>query len=212
MHDAKCDGSLTLSWMPSLIKAQAITDVGVRLAVRHESALRGDSPTCRENCSGCCSSRHVAATKLEMAGAVWHLRWESSPRALEALARIAGEGIGADGSEGCPLLVDGTCAAYPMRFLSCRQLVVFGRACSQGEAPYRTRRADVLTPLRAYALKAQSLLLPHLGVDRVPRDPREVEARLAGLLEPVTSYRIADPVAFLNTLEHDRAETSKKAA
>lgn len=183
MFDALPDSSLTHLWLPSLIKAQAIMDVGVRLAIRHESAVRGEAPACRENCTGCCSSRHMAATSLEIAGVAWHLKREGSARSLAALDRLWG--AGESDNEGCPLLMDGVCAAYSMRFLSCRQLVVFGRACSKGEDPFRTRRADVLTPLRTYAFKAYSLLLPHLGVVGMPGSPGEMDALLAGLAQPV---------------------------
>lgn len=188
MFDASPDSSLTHLWLPSLIKAQAIMDVGVRLAIRHESAVRGEAPACRENCAGCCSSRHMAATSLEIAGAAWHLKRESSQRSLAALDRLWGNGPDEDGEEGCPLLVDGVCAAYSMRFLSCRQLVVFGRSCSMGEDPFRTRRSDVLTPLRTYAFKAYSLLLPHLGVIGMPGSPGEMDALLAGLAQPVRAH------------------------
>ncbi|WP_051272445.1 hypothetical protein [Fundidesulfovibrio putealis] len=188
MFDASPDSSLTHLWLPSLIKAQAIMDVGVRLAIRHESAVRGEAPACREQCAGCCSSRHMAATSLEIAGAAWHLKRESSPRSLAALDRLWGNGPDEGGEEGCPLLVDGVCAAYSMRFLSCRQLVVFGRSCSMGEDPFRTRRADVLTPLRTYAFKAYSLLLPHLGVIGMPGSPGEMDALLAGLTQPVRAH------------------------
>lgn len=188
MFDAVPDSSLTHLWLPSLIKAQAIMDVGVRLAIRHESAVRGESPACRENCAGCCSSRHMAATSLEIAGAAWHLKRESTPRSLAALDRLWGNGPDEGDKDGCPLLVDGVCAAYSMRFLSCRQLVVFGRACSMGEDPFRTRRADVLTPLRTYAFKAYSLLLPHLGVAGMPGSPGEMDALLAGLAQPVGAH------------------------
>lgn len=190
MRDTLPDSSLTHLWLPSLIKAQAIMDVGVRLAVRHESALRGESPACREKCAGCCSSRHVAATPVEVAGATWQLQREATPRARTALERLAGKE--ADGN--CPLLVDGLCAAYSMRFLTCRQLVVFGRSCSPGEDPFRTRRADVLTPLRTYAFKARSLLLPLLGVTRLPSGPEEMDALMAGLTHPVSAY--AGPIGM----------------
>ncbi|KAF0232710.1 MAG: hypothetical protein FD177_2307 [Desulfovibrionaceae bacterium] len=188
MFDALPDSSLTHLWLPSLIKAQAIMDVGVRLAIRHESAVRGETPACREKCAGCCSSRHMAATSLEIAGAAWHLRRESSPRSLAALDRLCGNGPDEADDEGCPLLMDGVCAAYPMRFLSCRQLVVFGRACSRGEDPFRTRRADVLTPLRTYAFKSYSLLLPHLGVIGMPGSPGEMDSLLTGLVQPVRAH------------------------
>jgi len=185
MFDASPDSSLTHLWLPSLIKAQAIMDVGVRLAIRHESAVRGEKPACRDKCAGCCSSRHMAATSLEIAGAAWHLKRESSPRSLSALERLGRSDQDGNDAESCPLLVDGLCAAYSMRFLSCRQLVVFGRACSMGEDPFRTRRSDVLTPLRTYAYKAYSLLLPHLGVVGMPGSPAEMDALLTGLMQPV---------------------------
>jgi len=205
MFDASPDSSLTHIWLPSLIKAQAIMDVGVRLATRHETAVRGETPACREKCAGCCSSRHMAATSLEIAGAAWHLRRESSPRSLAALESLCRSDQDANAEDGCPLLVDGLCAAYSMRFLSCRQLVVFGRACSMGEDPFRTRRFDVLTPLRTYAYKAYSLLLPHLGVVGMPGSPGEMDSLLTVLMQPVRSQGAPSRIAAVTGVVGARA-------
>lgn len=194
--------------MPGLIKAQAVTDTGVRLAVRQEAALRGAEPACSENCAGCCASGRTAATAVEVAGALWYLGHGASPFSDQASQRF----ISRDLDQGCPFLIEGSCAVYPMRFLSCRQLVVFGRACSQGEDPVRSRRADLLTPLRLHAFKSYSLLLPFLGVSLAPSDPYELETLLARLLKPVSAYQDLEPAALLASLEHVRAVEARKAA
>jgi Fe-S-cluster containining protein len=180
------DKALTLHWMPSLIKAQAIMDSGVRLAVRQESLLRGAGPACGNSCGECCSSRRAEATAVEMAGALWSLRRGASESEAKALDQFMAPAEPV--SRGCPFFVDGACAVYSMRFLSCRQLVVFGRSCSPNEDPTRTRRADLLTPLRLHAYKAYSLLLPHLGVSTPPSDPLELEAALKARLNPVGDF------------------------
>jgi Fe-S-cluster containining protein len=209
MSRATADKALTLHWMPSLIKAQAIMDSGVRLAVRQESVLRGAGPACGEQCGGCCSSRRAEATAVEMAGALWSLKRDTSESAAAALERFLAPPRLQD--QGCPFLVEGACSAYSMRFLSCRQLVVFGRACSPGEDPTRSRRADLLTPLRMHAYKAYSLLLPHLGVPVPPSDPLELEAALKGCLNPAGDFSARVAASLLLTHGTEAAQASRQA-
>jgi hypothetical protein len=207
MSNAHCDGVLTPTWLQSLIKAHAIMDSGVRLAVRQEVELRGMRPSCGVNCSGCCSSSHLSATSLEVAGALWWLSQDESHVAEKALARFTGSDNGS-----CPFLVEGACAVYSMRFLSCRQLVVFGRACDPDENPIRTRRSDVLTPLRQYAFKAYASLLPHLDIHARPSDPLEFEALLGGLLKPAEAHKTSSPADLLEMIRQGRCVESSEAA
>lgn len=160
------------SWLPSLYKAQAAMDSGVRLAVRGESQLRLSAPACAPGCSGCCSSRSPLASAVEIAGAILHLSRDGALCAKTVLDRVL-----APGSGGCPFLEGGLCSVYPMRPLSCRQLVVFGRACHAGEDPSRTRPGEVLTPLQGHALRAYSIILPHMGAG--------AGALTAGLIRPL---------------------------
>jgi hypothetical protein len=207
MSNAHCDGVLTPTWLQSLIKAQAIMDSGVRLAVRQEAELRGMRPSCGVRCSGCCSSGHLSATSLEVAGALWRLSNDESPVAEKALARFTSNDNGS-----CPFLVEEACAVYSMRFLSCRQLVVFGRPCAQDENPFRTRRSDVLTPLRQYAFKAYASLLPHLDIHSRPSDPFELEALLGGLLKPAEAHKTSSPADLVEMIRQGRCVESSKAA
>jgi hypothetical protein len=64
----------------------------------------------------------------------------------------------------CPFLVDDVCSVHPLRPMACRQFNVFDRVCTEGEDAYYTRRADVLTPIKAYADSAFEQLLPLMGV------------------------------------------------
>ncbi|GFK95020.1 hypothetical protein NNJEOMEG_02868 [Fundidesulfovibrio magnetotacticus] len=175
-------------WLPHLLKAQALMDAGVRLAAREESALRGELPACRMGCAGCCASTMPRATPVEMAGALRSLA-RQRPDAL----RLVSDAM-EDGRSGgaCPFLVEEGCLVYPMRFLSCRQLLVFGRSCLHGENPLRTRPSDVLVPLRRHAGRAYALLLPFLGEGSEFADPQELEAALVRHLRPVSSYGVRD--------------------
>lgn len=174
-------------WLPELIKAQAVMDAGVRLAAREEKTLRGAAPACREGCAGCCASSMPQATPVEMAGALRSLA-RQRPDAL----RLVFDAMERPAQAGCPFLAEGACLVYPMRFLSCRQLLVFGRACHGGENPLRTRPADVLVPLRRHTLRAYALLLPLLNERTPTDDPQALEAVLGGVLRPVSHYRGAD--------------------
>lgn len=160
------------SWLPSLHKAQAAMDSGVRLAMRGESQLRLSAPVCAPGCSGCCSARAPLASAVEIAGAILHLSRGSVHGVKPVLDRML-----SPGSEGCPFLEGGLCSVYPMRPLSCRQLVVFGRACHAGEDPARTRPGEVLTPLPGHTQRAYSIICSHMGAGP--------GALLAGLVRPL---------------------------
>jgi len=180
------------SWLSSLYRAQAAMDSGVRLAVRGESQLRLCPPTCAPGCSGCCSARSPLATAVEAAGAILHLCREGKGAVRTVLERVL-----AHESRGCPFLEGGLCSVYAMRPLSCRQLVVFGRACHPGEDPARARPGDVLTPLRGHSLRAYANIHQHLGAG-----PR---ARMADLVRPLVRL---DPDDVLRLL----GEAPSKAA
>uniref|UniRef100_A0A7C4AFZ9 YkgJ family cysteine cluster protein n=1 Tax=Fundidesulfovibrio putealis TaxID=270496 RepID=A0A7C4AFZ9_9BACT len=189
------DEKLTDSWIAALIKAQAVMDSGVRISLRQESLLRGQDPACSPGCDGCCRGQRVQATDVELAGALWQLGNVAPEDAQTVRQRLSG-----GGADACPFLLRGQCAVYPMRFLSCRQLVVFGRACAAGEDPARTRRQDALTLLAGHAMRAYSLLLPHLGVVDAPADPWDFQETLAGLMRPVCGLGVQDPQAFARAL------------
>jgi hypothetical protein len=189
---------MTPLWLQSLIKAQAVMDSGVRLAARHEAELRGGRAACREGCFACCASRAPRATAVEMAGVRHALARDASPGAARAKERLLSETSG----RGCPLLVDGRCAAYAMRFLSCRSLVVFGRACQPGEQPSRTRPGDLLTPHGLHAVKAYSLILAHLEGGLAPRGAQAVVEALARHKRPVASFGACEMTPFDGLARH----------
>jgi len=176
-------------WLQALYRAQAAMDSGVRLAVRGESQLRQCAPACAPGCAGCCSTRHPLATAVEAAGALLHQSLTGVQWSMDRL--LAPEG------QGCPFLEGGHCSVYPMRPLSCRQLVVFGRACRPGEDPARVRPGDVLTPLHGHASRAFSFLLAHLGAG-----PGAV---LADFVKPVRSL---DPGHVLRLLGQGAARAA----
>ena len=200
------DKRLTFSWMGSLIKAQAVLEAGVRLSVRQETLLRGEGAACRKRCSGCCEHPSGRATELEVAGALWHLLDARPAGAHGVLERLE-----SGGGAACPFLHEGACTVYPMRFLSCRQLVVFGKPCASGEDPLRTRRGDVLTLLRRHALKGYALLLPHLGV-QVAGDPLELEAQVLANTSPLAGLRVARPEELPARMDRRAKPGAREAA
>ena len=61
-----------------------------------------------------------------------------------------------------------------MRPIACRLFTVFGRPCAEGEDPFHTRRADLLTPPPGLLARAYREMLPFHGVT----DPKDQEAWL----------------------------------
>jgi len=71
-----------------------------------------------------------------------------------------------DQTNSCPFLLHDSCAVHPMRPISCRQFIVFGKPCEVGEDPYYTRRHDVLSPIQSYVNRAFFIMLPFYGVEK----------------------------------------------
>ncbi|MBM4135203.1 MAG: hypothetical protein FJ241_00005 [Nitrospira sp.] len=66
----------------------------------------------------------------------------------------------------CPFLIEDACSVHPMRPIACRQFIVFGNPCVDGEGPYYTRREDVLSPIKGYVGKAFFIMLPFYGIEK----------------------------------------------
>ena len=110
-----------------LLDALAMVDVAVA------QALGGRLPVCHKGCGSCCS-QPIPVAPLELALLALYARQQRLPAAP------------ATGTT-CPLLGDdGSCLAYAVRPVACRQFVVFGVPCREGEDVVATRPAQVLRP------------------------------------------------------------------
>jgi len=195
-------------WLPDLLKAHALVDGGTKLALRQEKALRGQAPACARGCGQCCAHRQVAVTAVELAGAMWHLQERVEP----GLAGQVMERLNDPRAMGCPFLVEQACAVYPMRFLTCRQLFVFGRACLAGEDPWRSRRVDVLTPLEQFTLRAFARLLPLHGIEDEVPSPAFLKGLLREVSAPVRAWGETDPAGLLLLARSAGFQARAKAA
>jgi Fe-S-cluster containining protein len=173
-------------WLPLLLKAYAIIDTGVQEAVAAEE-LKGSRLACGKGCAACCRSHAtIPVYPLELVGITWYAVEKIEGELREKLAaRLANHRYG----ESCPMLVDEACAIHPLRPMACRQFNVFGRVCEEGEDAYYTRRAEVLTPIKAYADAAFETMLPFHGVQDAAKR-RELVARGAvhGLVQVLQEY------------------------
>jgi Fe-S-cluster containining protein len=148
-------------WLSLLLTAYAVVDAGVADAISREEA-QGRKLACHKGCAACCRSHGtIPVYPIELIGITWYAveRLDGPVRArLKEQLRTHRRG------EPCPLLVDDACSIHPLRPMACRQFNVFGRVCAEGEDAYYTRRADVLTPIRAYVDAALDAILPFHGV------------------------------------------------
>ena len=148
-------------WLSMLLTAYAVVDAGVADAVSREQA-QSRRLACHKGCAACCRSHAtIPVYPLELIGITWY--------AVEKLtgpvrARLQEQLRAHRSGEPCPLLVDDACSIHPLRPMACRQFNVFDRVCAEGEDAYYTRRADVLTPIRAYVDAALDTILPFHGV------------------------------------------------
>ncbi len=101
-------------------------------------------------------------------------------------------------------LVDGVCAVHPLRPLACRNFNVFGRACSEGEEPYFTRRDDVLYPIAKFKDEAFFRMLPFYGVQRKNERRKVIKSgalhQMASVIQECNWRSVAEKMEELDRL------------
>jgi Fe-S-cluster containining protein len=154
---------LVHKWLPMLLDAYYIVDKGIAEAIKIESR-KGKKLACCKGCSTCCNTHAtIPVYPLELAGISWYVVEKITGPVREALKNRFAQ---YEENDPCPFLTDGACSVHPMRPISCRQFMVFGAPCDEGEDPYYTRREDVLTPIKKYTDMAFFIMLPFYGVER----------------------------------------------
>ncbi len=151
-----------LPWLVILLDAYETFDRGIELALRREKRKQNRKPACKEGCGSCCSTHtDIPLYPLEMTGIYWYVLEKADP----AVRRILKKNLEDHAPGGpCPFLINQACSIYPLRPAACRQFIVFGRPCGEGEDPYHTRRQDVLTPLQDFVNEAFYIMLPFYGI------------------------------------------------
>jgi len=187
------DDETRQAWLPLLLEAVAMVDVGVSEAVGREEK-QGRQLACHKGCAACCRSHTtIPVYPLELIGISWYAVEKLAGPVREQLKQqLRTHQKGAP----CPMLINNACSIHPLRPLACRQFNVFGRVCAEGEDAYYTRRADVLTPLRDYADAAFDVMLPFYGVKTSAERQRLIESgqvhQLAKVLQEYDWPKLAE--------------------
>lgn len=171
-----------LVWLPMLLDAYAIADTGVAVAIRNREKREGKKLACGKGCGSCC----VHQTDLplyphEIVGIYWYATEKlSGPDRDRLRERLAAPAPG----QGCPFLVNESCAIHPLRPVGCRQFNVFTTRCGPGEDPYFTRNHDVLRPDQEYLDRVFTAVLPfyHLTAADAASAVRMVRSQIMNLL------------------------------
>ena len=149
-----------------LLDAYASVDMGVNEAVQ----AQGRETVCRAGCFQCCY-QPIPVSPLEALALHRHMRHRLKPELRRVLERSLAScrGRSEDVCLPCPFLWDGICQVYALRPIACRQYMVFGRPCAQGEDAARDRPQDVLTPRNERMLEALVRTLPwYAGREPLP--------------------------------------------
>ncbi|HET6516587.1 MAG TPA: YkgJ family cysteine cluster protein [Thermodesulfovibrionales bacterium] len=156
------EDEVRFSWLPHLLDAYEAIDTGVAVALNRERRRANRPVACKASCDACCRMHtDIPLYPLELAGLSWYC--------IEKMAgddrRILKEQLLAHaGKPPCPFLIRKNCSVYPMRPMACRQFIVFGRVCEEGEDPFFTRRQDVLMPIPDFKDQAFLALMPYHGI------------------------------------------------
>lgn len=181
------------AWLAPLLTAYAIVDTGVAEGIDREQA-QGRTLACHKGCAACCRSHTtIPVYPIELIGITWYAVEKLTGPARAALMRqLRAHHSG----EPCPLLVDNACSIHPLRPMACRQFNVFGQVCAEGEDAYYTRRADVLTPNRAYLDAALDTVLPFHGATQETQRRALIESgevhRLVKVLQDYDWAKLAE--------------------
>ena len=150
-------------WLSLLIDAYYIIDKGISDAIKQEQ-LKKRILACRKGCSNCCRTHSdIPVYPLELVGLSWYVVEKIAGAEREIIKNHLND---YRENNPCPFLLDNSCAVHPMRPISCRQFIVFGKPCDVGEDPYYTRRHDVLSPMQSYVDRAFYIMLPFYGIEK----------------------------------------------
>jgi len=155
------DDEIRFSWLPLLFDAHAAIDTGVAIALNRERRRANRPTACRASCDVCCRmNTDIPLYPLELAGLYWYCieKLDHDRRTLK------GQLMAHAGRPPCPFLIRKNCAVYPVRPMACRQFMVFGKVCAEGEDPYFSRRQDVMTPLADFVNEALLALMSYHGI------------------------------------------------
>ena len=158
------DDERRLAWLSLLLDAYAIADTGVAVAVRNVEKREKKALACGKGCGNCCvHQKDLPLYPHEIVGIYWYVSEKITGHARDLLRDRLAKGAAA---QGCPFLIDNSCAIHPMRPVGCRQFNVFTTPCAPGEDPYYTRREDVLQPDPDYLDRVFAAVLPFYNLKR----------------------------------------------
>lgn len=127
-------------WLAAVLDAFHVSDQRTEAHLAR-LAKAGRTPACRAGCHACCLDPAVPFTEPELNAIAWYAT-EALAGAQRDVVRRQLEGHAA--RRACPFLVEGSCAVYPVRPLSCRHYLVARQACVPDEDPAATRPGDVI--------------------------------------------------------------------
>jgi Fe-S-cluster containining protein len=122
-------------------------DKGIGKALRKEMRKQR-KVACSKGCSSCCKTHQtIPVYPLKLVGISWYAIEKISGHEREILKNQLKS---YKENNPCPFLLNGSCMIHPMRPISCRQFIVFGKPCAESEDPYYTRLKDVLPPVKRH--------------------------------------------------------------
>lgn len=146
-------------WLDPLARAYELVDNAVRADLSARTTAGLAAPVCGPGCDACCRAPTLNVSQLEMQGLSWFVsevmegpRREQVKNQLRAHRKTAA----------CPFLVEGECAVYPARPLTCRHLYVLNKRCTVNESIEKTRPKDVLPLGGSAGVDAATLLVKEM--------------------------------------------------
>ena len=158
-------------------------------------ARRKISIACTNGCHACCLDQTILVTDLELSGISWYL--------MEKLAeptrgQVQRQLLASQLSPKCPFLVDGSCAIYPLRPITCRQFFMKGVPCGVGEDINGTRPKDIVHPSQESVMK---MSLRFLDFWNITSKKEKYRALSNGFLyNNMRPMHMVDWVAFARTM------------
>ncbi len=181
-----------LPWLGMMLDAYDITDQAVRQVMAKDEREHGFRMACKQGCHACCHQL-IPVTSIELSAIAWFVCHKMTPKARQSVeASIKNHA----GDMTCHMLINNSCAVYPVRPFACRQFIVYEQVCAMGEGVFEDRPQHVLEPNRPQTRKASCSILPFYGINT----PEEQEQALKDnfLINNSTFLHQVDWSAFLS--------------
>jgi len=192
-------------WLPILLDVLYLCDKANE-ELMASCARKKIQVACSKGCDACCRNQTIKVTDLELSGISWYVM-EKMDKELRAVVKE--QLLVSASSISCPFLVDGACAVYPVRPLTCRQFFVKDTPCAIDENVNKTRPGDIIIPSPESVIKLSLRLLDFWNITRKNEKSRALANGF--IFKQMRPMHTVDWVSFAKGIDAPASPTDEPA-